>query len=274
MVPDRTGFLRPKKSLGQNFLVDKNTARKIIRAVHLEPSDVVVEIGPGQGSLTEYLEGAVRHLIAVEVDPRAVTQLKQRFRPGSVEVVCEDFLRFDLQKAVRDHGAAVRIIGNIPYNITSPILFHILEQRSLVKDATLMVQREVGYRIVSGPGSKEYGIPSVLSQYYASVRRLFDVPPTVFVPRPDVWSSVIQITPFVKPPFPVRDEEFFRSMVRATFGQRRKMLRHSLRNFLETKLPELGDQVDLRRRPEALSVKELAELSNLLYDRRTIVRGA
>ncbi|MDH4069134.1 MAG: 16S rRNA (adenine(1518)-N(6)/adenine(1519)-N(6))-dimethyltransferase RsmA [Ignavibacteria bacterium] len=273
MVPDRAGFLRPRKSLGQNFLVDKNTARKIIRAVRPERSDVFVEIGPGQGSLTEHLEGNVRHLVAVEIDPRAVEKLSLRFTTGSVEIICQDFLQFDLKSTARNHGTTVRVLGNIPYNITSPILFHILSSRSSVKDATLMVQREVGQRIVAGPGSKEYGIPSVLSQYYASVSRLFDVPPTVFVPRPEVWSSVIQLTPYARPPFPARDEEFFRLMVRATFGQRRKMLRHSLRSFLGTQPPEVGDQFDLRRRPEDLSVGELVELSNLLYDRRTIVKG-
>lgn len=274
MAPEKGDYLLPKRSLGQNFLVDRNIARKVVNAVGAGTEDVVVEIGPGHGSLTRLLVGTVRRLIVVELDARAVAFLQKEFPGGSVEIVHQDFLQFDLGGIAGDEGTIVRVLGNIPYNITSPILFHLLANRQSVKNATLMVQREVARRVIAAPGSKEYGIPSVLCQYFAVVRKLFDVPPTVFVPKPDVWSSVIQIEPRAEPSFPARSEDFFRAMVRATFGQRRKMLRHSLRNFLDADLPDIGDEISLRRRPESLSVEELVHLSNLLYDRRNVVKGS
>jgi len=163
----------------------------------------------------------------------------------------------------------VRVVGNIPYNITSPILFHILDNRPAVKDATLMMQREVARRLVARPGSKEYGIPSVFCECFALVEKLFDVSPNVFFPRPEVFSSVVRISPLVAPRYPLKDEGFFRAMVRSVFGKRRKTLRNSLLYFLGEDSKLLPEVIDYRRRPESLSAAELSELSNQLFIRRT-----
>ncbi len=150
MGPERAGSrLRPRKSLGQNFLRDQNTARKIVWAIVPEKSDIIIEIGPGEGALTEFLAGNVRQLILVELDPRAVDFLQGKFSTDALRIVQGDFLEYDLEEAARQSGTRVRIVGNIPYNITSPILFHILDHRHAVKDATLMVQREVARRLVA-----------------------------------------------------------------------------------------------------------------------------
>jgi len=266
MGPERGPLrLRPKRSLGQNFLTDSNIARKIVRAIRPAESDILIEIGPGDGALTRHLQGSVKELILVEIDPRAVLKLRETIREGRVTIVQQDVLLFDLTDAFRKYGEPLRIAGNIPYNITSPILFHILDHRQAVRDATLMVQREVALRLVAGPGSREYGIPSVFFQCFAKVKKLFDVPPTAFFPKPEVWSSLIRVSPLPLPAFPLTDEPFFRSLVRGVFGQRRKMLRHSLKRLLPSGIPpEAEERFDLRRRPEALSVRELTELSNIL----------
>lgn len=267
MAPERV--LRPKKSLGQNFLRDDNIARKIVAALQPQESDTVIEIGPGEGALTVFLAGRVREMILVELDPRAISVLRDRFGNASTHIVQADFLEYDLAEVSRRTGDRVRVVGNIPYNITSPILFHILDNRAVVKDATLMMQREVARRLVAGPGSKEYGIPSVFCDCFARVEKLFDVSPNVFFPRPEVFSSVVRITPLVTPRYPLIDEGFFRAMVRSVFGKRRKTLRNSLLYFLGDDRELLPEVIDYKRRPESLSVAELAELSNQLFIRRT-----
>ena len=271
MGPERARTFRPRKSLGQNFLRDQNTARKIVRAIRPETSDIIIEIGSGEGALTEFLAGKVKHLILVEIDPRAVELLHKKFSGSSIRVIHGDFLEYDLEEVAREVGTTVRVVGNIPYNITSPILFHIIDHRHVVQDATLMVQREVARRLVARPGSKEYGIPSVFSECFSTVEKLFDVSPNVFFPRPEVFSSVVRITPHREPRYPLADEQFFRTMVRAVFGKRRKTLRNSLIYFLEDNDRPLPDVIDYTRRPESLSVAELAELSNHLFAWRAVV---
>jgi 16S rRNA (adenine1518-N6/adenine1519-N6)-dimethyltransferase len=268
MVPERA--LRPKRTLGQNFLRDDNIARKIVAAVQPQHTDTVIEIGPGEGALTAFLAGRVRTMILVELDSRAVEILRKRFDDVSVTIIHGDFLEYDLDEASRRTGDRVRIVGNIPYNITSPILFHILGNRKAVKDATLMMQKEVARRLVARPGSKEYGIPSVFCKCFARVEKLFDVSPNVFFPRPEVFSSVVRIAPLVLPLYPLKDEDFFRAMVRSVFGKRRKTLRNSLLYFLGKNNEPLPDIVDYSRRPESLSAAELSELSNHLFGRRTV----
>jgi 16S rRNA (adenine1518-N6/adenine1519-N6)-dimethyltransferase len=259
--------LRPKKSLGQNFLRDENISRKIVSAISPQPSEVVLEIGPGEGALTKYLAPLVRKLIVVDIDRRVIARLQDAYPNGEVETRHEDFLDSDLDEIARQCNQPIRIVGNIPYNITSPILFHVLDNRSNVIDMTVMLQREVAGRIIAVSGTKTYGILSVFCQFYADVKKLFDVAPGAFYPRPNVSSSVIRFTMLAKPRYAVDDEQFFRAMVRTIFGKRRKTLRNSLRYFVDEKgmklPPELGSAKG-QRRPEVLSISELVELSNTL----------
>ena len=257
--------LRPKKSLGQNFLRDENICRNIIAAIHPQPSDLLLEIGPGEGALTKYLVPAVERLIVVDVDERVVLRMRKLF-PG-LDVVHDDFLEVDLEEIARTHGKALRVVGNIPYNITSPILFHILDHRSVVLDATLMVQKEVAQRLVAHPRTKDYGILSVFFQLFADVELLSDVSRNAFYPKPDVTSSIIHLRLLRKPRFEMVNERVFRSMVRSIFGKRRKMLRGSLKYFCDEKGYTIPDaEFDLTKRPEELSINELVHLSNTLVN--------
>ncbi len=261
-------LLHPKKSLGQNFLRDENIARKIVAAIEPAPGDVIVEVGPGAGALTRVLAPRVERLIAVEIDARAVKLLRELFSGTTVEVRHENFLDTDLEclaeNLLKTAGGRMRIVGNIPYNITSPILFHALDHRARVKDITIMMQKEVARRLVASPRTKEYGILSVFTQLFADVRLLFDVSPNAFFPKPKVTSSVVRLGVLETPRFPLRDEQFFRAMVRAIFGKRRKTLRNTLRYFLGEAPFELPGTIDLGRRPEEFSVEELVELGNIL----------
>ena len=219
-----------------------NIARKIIEAIAPTRDHIVLEIGPGEGVLTTLLAPRVKRLIAVELDERAIPHLRAHLAGTPTEVIAGDILT---------------------YNITSPILFRILDQRQHVQDATLLMQREVARRLAAPHGNKEYGILSVFCQLYADVNVLFDVSPNVFFPRPEVTSSLVQLRILGTPRCVVKDEPFFRSMVRAVFGKRRKTLRASLRYFLP-ELPTSPLPVDLQRRPEDLSIEELVSLANAL----------
>jgi 16S rRNA (adenine1518-N6/adenine1519-N6)-dimethyltransferase len=258
------GTLRPRKSLGQHFLRDAGVVRRIVAAIDPSPQDTFLEIGPGEGALTSPLAEAAGRLVAIEVDPRAIEQLSRAYGELGVRVVCADILETDLTSLARevDPKGRLRVAGNIPYNITSPILFHLLEHRSAVRDATLMMQREVAARLASPPGSKLYGIPSVLFALLADVELLFDVAPGAFFPRPKVHSAVVRITPLPAPRYPVDDLDYFRRMVRALFGQRRKMLRNSLKSFVGGEPRGIPADFDMALRPEALGVEELVRLAN------------
>ncbi|MFN0157251.1 MAG: 16S rRNA (adenine(1518)-N(6)/adenine(1519)-N(6))-dimethyltransferase RsmA [Bacteroidota bacterium] len=263
VVRHATPSIRPKKSLGQNFLRDENIARKIVAAINPQPDDVLLEIGPGEGVLTKYLAGSVKSFTIIDIDQRAVARMQEMFPEAGIQIVHQDFLETDLSKLAG--GQRLRVAGNIPYNITSPILFHVLDNRQHVVDLTIMMQREVARRLVAPRGTKDYGILAVFCQLFADVKLLFDVPPTAFFPKPKVMSSVVRLTMHPLPIFPLQDERFFRSMVRSVFGKRRKTLRNSLMYFLgETPLPG-GLSVDLQRRPEDLTIQELVELSNQIY---------
>jgi 16S rRNA (adenine1518-N6/adenine1519-N6)-dimethyltransferase len=268
--------ISPKKSLGQNFLRDPNYVRKIATFLSIQAEDAILEIGPGEGALTEVLVGRGRSLSVVDVDPRVTAGMHAMFGGGKVEIINEDFLQMDLVAFSANHPGKVRIVGNIPYNITTPILFHVLDHRRQVSDVTIMVQREVARRMAARPSGKEYGILSVLCGYWADVVLAFDVPPTAFYPRPRVTSTVVRLTMRDAPLVPVRDEDFFRAMVRAVFGKRRKTLRNSLRWFAEDRGLRIPAMSGMERRPEQLSIEELAELSDaiLANNRGVPVPGA
>lgn len=257
---------RPKQSLGQNFLVDENIARKIIRLLTPKSEDVIIEIGPGFGVLTKYIIRAAQKVIAVEIDRDLAEQLRVEFgHVENLELIEADFLRFDLTEYFNPNYR-LRILGNIPYHITSPVIFKSFEIRKQIYDLTLMIQREVAERVVASPGNKDYGILSVFSQLYSEPEILFHVSRNVFKPKPDVDSSVLRWD-FAKAVEPaVRNEELLRRIIKVTFQQRRKMLRKSLQQIPElAKMPDHCD-FNLEKRPEALSPAEFVELTNMLAE--------
>ena len=268
MAQDR---VRAKKSLGQNFLVDPNLQRKIVAAVEATSDDRVVEIGPGQGALTQHLMESVGHLTLIELDDGLVERLRPQVdaRPGT-ELIHQDVLTVDLPQRIKG-WEGVRVVGNIPYNITTPILFHLLE-RPRPRSIVLMVQREVADRIVAAPGSKEYGALAVGVQSVAKAEFLFGVPSRAFRPVPRVESAVVRITPFDPPPLSLAEELSLRTLTRAVFQWRRKQLQKTLREHPDLgPLPrEVVDRIgvdmdlDLTRRPETLSPERLMELARAI----------
>ena len=248
---------RAKQSLGQNFLVDDNMAQKIVDAIAPQQDEVLLEIGPGLGMITKLLQQRAKHLFAVEIDQRFYDDLLHKFGDkDNFTLVQNDFLKVDIGEIAGNDK--LRIVGNIPYNITSPILFKVIENRSKVTDLTLLLQKEVGQRVVSPHNSKDYGILAILSQSVADVKRLLNVPPTVFQPRPVVDSSLIQWRFTPKRSNQIKDEYFFRTIVKQAFGKRRKMLRNSLSEFIGK------SSFDFTRRPEQLSVDEWIQLADEL----------
>ncbi len=260
-------FPRPKQSLGQNFLVDGNIARKIVRTVAPAHDDVVVEIGPGRGAITGLLAESGCRLVLVEIDGRLTGELKERFQPSRAEVIHGDFLELSLAELASRFGRKLRVVGNIPYHLTSPILFKMFEEYLSVSDCTLMVQKEVALRVVSKPGVKEYGIPSVMTALHGEPDIAFDISPNCFFPKPKVTSSILRIR--MKDGLPGDlDLPLFCAVVRATFGKRRKTLRNSLQ-YIEDReiIPERAFRdcpVSLDLRPERLSLDDFIMLTRHL----------
>jgi 16S rRNA (adenine1518-N6/adenine1519-N6)-dimethyltransferase len=255
----------PRKRWSQNFLQDPNIARKIAGNLRLASPSLLIEIGPGPGLLTRQLLDKCDQLLAVEIDPRLATELPDRLdHPANLTVIQQDFLEWDIPTALKKYQRyQIGIIGNLPYHITSPILFQILDNASLFQTAVFMVQKEVARRLAADRGNKEYGILSVFCQFSAEVKYLFTVPAHLFFPRPKVDSAVIQLNFRPAPEKQLLDPALFRDLVRRTFGQRRKMLRNSLSTLCPGAiLARLN--VDLSRRPESLSVEEFMDLSNQL----------
>jgi 16S rRNA (adenine1518-N6/adenine1519-N6)-dimethyltransferase len=254
-------MLAPKKSLGQNFLRDQNIARKIVDSLHAHPSDVILEIGPGQGDLTRLLFEVSSTVVGVELDPRAAGILKERFGPA-LHLLEQDVLSVNLKELAMRFGQDLCIVGNIPYYITSEILFWLFDQRDSIRHATLTMQWEVAARLVAHKESKAYGILSVFSQLYADTKLLFKVSRNSFHPRPQVDSAVVRFE-FGKRQAPA-DERLLRNIVRCTFGTRRKTIRNGLRmmGFSEQQLDEVV--FDFTKRPEQLSPSEFVHLSSLL----------
>ncbi len=266
----RGAALKPRQSLGQNFLRDENIARKIVRTVEPRGDDVIVEIGPGQGAITSLLAESGCRLVLVEIDRRMTGELIARFGPGGAEVVCGDILDVPFAGLHERFGKKVRVVGNIPYHLTSPILFKIFGEYGHVSDCTLMVQKEVAARVVSPRGVKNYGILSVMTALHGTPKIEFDISPNCFFPKPKVRSSILTIA--LRDALPEGlDLRLFRSVVRATFGKRRKTLRNSLQYLRDEGVDAAPDPlncpVPLDLRPEALSTEDFIRLTRHLKDR-------
>ncbi|MFB3887483.1 MAG: 16S rRNA (adenine(1518)-N(6)/adenine(1519)-N(6))-dimethyltransferase RsmA [Thermodesulfobacteriota bacterium] len=262
--------LVPKKRWGQHFLVDRNILDKMIRMARVNEDDAVLEIGPGPGEMTLGLARRVKKVIAVEIDPNLTGILKKKVMDYSnVEVVKGDILRLDLQRLLRREKDPVKVVANLPYQISTPLLFRFIESRQLFSDLTLMIQKEVGERLVASPGGKEYGPLSIFVQMVSNLSILFRVKPTAFFPPPKVESVVIHVTWKEKPMVETRDEEWFRKIVKGCFSYRRKTLINALKHS-EIPLPPDADAriekigIDPQTRPETLSIQEFARLADAL----------
>jgi len=243
-------------------LLDENVSRKIVAAIAPGPVDHMLEIGPGFGALTKYLVESVEQLTVIEIDTRLRDRLSRFESHSNFKVRFVDFLDVDLETIAENHK--LRVVGNIPYHITSQVIFKVFDEAAdIVSDMTFMIQREVAERIVAKPRTKAYGILSVVSQLYSVPSILFNVSKNVFEPRPDVESAVVRWDLQAAPKFKVTDYKLLRRVIRATFNQRRKMLRKSLQQ-----LPEFDKDTELdftlERRPEELTVEEFVNLSNEL----------
>jgi 16S rRNA (adenine1518-N6/adenine1519-N6)-dimethyltransferase len=247
----------PRKSLGQNFLRDENVARKIVEYLNLRQDDVLLEIGPGTGALTEHLAGKSDSFIAVEIDTRSMQMLRGRF--PNVEFLEKDILDVSLEQIHKRFGKNIRLLGNIPYYITSEILFWAIDQRLWVEDALLMMQWEVARRLTAHPRTKEYGILSVVTQLYTEPVIAFRVSRNSFFPRPSVDSAVVHLQG--RSGIPPHNEQLLRTVVRGTFGKRRKTLHNGLKYMGFGEKALRGVDFDLGKRPEELGVDDFLELT-------------
>lgn len=266
-----------QKKFGQNFLIDTHVLEKIIKAAGVTKEDMVLEIGPGIGTMTQYLCENAREVIAVEIDKKLIPILEDTLSDyNNVTVINEDILKLDIKKLVeeRNHGKAIKIVANLPYYITTPIIMGLFEAHVPIENITVMVQKEVADRMQAGPGTKDYGALSLAVQYYAQPYIAANVPANCFMPRPTVGSAVIRLTLHKDMPVKVRDEKLMFRIIRASFNQRRKTLLNGLNNRGEFSIPkeviaeaieELGVSPTIRG--EALTLDQFATLSNIIYDR-------
>lgn len=276
-VLQKYGF-RFQKKFGQNFLIHPPTLEGIIEAAGVTKEDFVLEIGPGIGTMTQYLCEAAGSVVAVEVDKNLIPILEDTLQEyDNVEVINEDILKVDIAKLAleRNGGKPIKVVANLPYYITTPIIMGLFESHVPLESITIMVQKEVADRMKEGPGSKEYGALSLAVQYYAKPQIMLEVPPSCFMPQPNVGSAVIRLTCHEKPPVNVQDEKLLFQIIRASFNQRRKTLANGLTNFgsfglskeeLQQCIEELGVPATIRG--EALSLEQFAKLSNIIYEHR------
>lgn len=250
-----------KKKLGQHFLNDKNIINKIIKYVNPSCHDHFVEIGPGDGAITMPLSEKVKHLTIVEKDKRLIPMLTNKLlKNRPVKIINEDVLKCNFQQKIRNN---VRVIGNLPYNISTEIIFKILEISKRIKDIHFMMQKEVVSRMVAKPGSKEYGRLSIMTQVYFNVKKLFDIPPTVFYPQPKVMSSYVYLSPKSLSFENKTHEKKFKQIVTAAFMGRRKMIKSSLRELVkESDLIKLN--INTNQRPEKMTIQNFLMISNIL----------
>lgn len=266
-----------RKRFGQHFLQDINVVTRIIAAVNPQLSDHIVEIGPGLGVLTEALLACVPGMDAIELDRDIIPLLVKRCEPdngsvtnkkGGLTIHEADALQFDFRMLASD-GRPLRIVGNLPYNISTPLMFHLIESSEIIHDMHFMLQKEVVNRLAAKPGKKDYGRLSVMMQYYCQVDSLFDVPPESFDPPPKVNSAVVRLIPHNNPPVNVSNVKNLEKVVGQAFSQRRKTLRNTLKPLLgEEKIQALG--IDPVRRAETLTLDEFALLTNAVTDNTTV----
>lgn len=256
---------RARKRFGQNFLVDHAIISQIARSVHPRAGEILVEIGPGQGALTEPLAERAETLHVIELDRDLVPWLKVRFEkhPG-FSLHQADALKFDFAE-LAEPGKPLRIVGNLPYNISTPLIFHLISYAAQVKDMHFMLQKEVVKRLAAQPGEKAYGRLTVMVQYYCKVSWLFDVPPGSFDPAPKVDSAIVRLEPYHQLPHVAKNVATLEKLVAAAFGQRRKTLRNALKSLLEPEQMD-GLPVDTGKRAEALSVADFVALSDAIDD--------
>ena len=264
-----------QKKFGQNFLIDTHVLDKIIRAAEITREDMVLEIGPGIGTMTQYLAEAAGKVVAVEIDKNLIPILSDTLSAyENVTIINEDVLKLDIQKLANEEnqGRPIKVVANLPYYITTPIIMGLFENHVPVESITVMVQKEVADRMQTGPGNKDYGALSLAVQYYAEPYIVANVPPNCFMPRPKVGSAVIRLTCHEQPPVEVKDERLMFDIIRASFNQRRKTLANGLNNsdklsFSKEEITEaiesLGKGSSVRG--EALTLEEFAGLSNYLW---------
>lgn len=266
-----------QKKFGQNFLIDTGILEEIIEAANITKDDFVLEIGPGIGTMTQYLCEAARAVVAVEIDTNLIPILKDTLcEYDNVEVLNEDILKVDIAKLAEEKngGKPIKVVANLPYYITTPIIMGLFESHVPIDSITIMVQKEVADRMKEGPGSKEYGALSLAVQYYAKPEIVVQVPPSCFMPQPKVGSAVIRLTRHEQPPVTVQSEKLLFQVIRASFNQRRKTLANGLANYGTFGLPKeqlqecieaLGVPGNIRG--EALSLEQFAQLSNIIFEK-------
>lgn len=259
-----------QKRFGQNFLIDSHVIEKIIRAAEITKDDTILEIGPGIGTMTQYLAEAAGRVYAVEIDKNLKPVLEETLADYSnVSVIFEDILKVDIKELVGDKP--VKVVANLPYYITTPIIMGLFENHIPAKSITVMVQKEVAERMQAGPGTKDYGALSLAVQYYAEPYIVANVPPNCFMPRPNVGSAVIRLTNYTRPKVEVSDETLMFKLIRASFNQRRKTLQNGINNspelnFNKQQVVDALKQMNLPEtiRGEALTLEQFARLSNIL----------
>ncbi len=271
-VLEKYGFNFQKK-FGQNFLIDSNILERIIDASEITKDDCVLEIGPGIGTMTQYLAEAAREVVAVEIDKNLIPILQDTLSSyNNVTIINEDILKVDINALVeaKNNGRPIKVVANLPYYITTPIIMGLFESHVPLKSITVMVQKEVAQRMQVGPGTKDYGALSLAVAFYSKAQVVANAPASCFMPRPNVDSSVIRMDVYEEPPVKVRSEENLFAVIRASFNQRRKTLANGLSNGLGISrevvteaLEKMGLRADIRG--EALSLSEFAELSDLIF---------
>ncbi|ROR31952.1 dimethyladenosine transferase [Mobilisporobacter senegalensis] len=266
-----------QKKFGQNFLIDTHVLDKIISAAGITKEDVVLEIGPGIGTMTQYLCESAREVIAVEIDKHLIPILEETLSAyNNITIINDDILKVDINKIVneKNNGKPIKVVANLPYYITTPIIMGLFESRVPIENITVMVQKEVADRMQVGPGTKDYGALSLAVQYYAKPYIVANVPPNCFMPRPNVGSAVIRLTKHEERPVEVIDEKLMFQIIRASFNQRRKTLVNGLNNSPEIQLSkdiiaeaiiELGVPENIRG--EALTLEQFAGLSNIILSK-------
>ena len=265
-----------QKKFGQNFLIDDHVITKIINAAEITKDDLVLEIGPGIGTMTQYLAESARKVIAVEIDKNLIPILGETLAEyDNVTVINEDILKLDINRLVEEENAGkpIKVVANLPYYITTPIIMGLFESHVPLQSITVMVQKEVADRMQVGTGSKDYGALSLAVQYYAKPYIAANVPPNCFIPRPGVGSAVIRLTRYEEPPVTVKDESLMFKLIRASFNQRRKTLQNGIANSpelpyskaqVEKALEKMGLAANVRG--ESLTLAEFAKLSDIISE--------